>query len=102
MDGLDVFELFRLALGLAPPWQVSSVEFDQDIGTAQLGLDFARGSRFACPWQGCTESACPLHDTDNKTWRHLDFSVRSRSGGRPGRACASTARRGADRRRSSP
>ena len=25
MDGLDVFELFRLALGLAPPWQVSSV-----------------------------------------------------------------------------
>jgi transposase len=73
MDDLDVFELFRLALGLAPPWQVSSVEFDQDSGTAQLGLEFARRSRFACPWQGCTESACPLHDTDNKTWRHLDF-----------------------------
>jgi hypothetical protein len=51
MDGLDVFELFRLALGLAPPWQVSSVEFDQDNGTLQLGLDFARASRFACPWE---------------------------------------------------
>lgn len=73
MDDLDVFELFRLALGLAPPWQVSSVEFHQDSGTLQLGLDFARGSRFACPWQGCTESACPVHDTDEKTWRHLDF-----------------------------
>ena len=73
MDDLDVFELFRLALGLAPPWQVTSVEFDQEGGTLQIGLDFARGSRFACPCEGCTESACPVHDTEEKSWRHLDF-----------------------------
>ena len=73
MDDLDVFELFRLALGLAPPWQVTSVEFDQEGGTLQIGLDFARGSRFACPCEGCAESACPVHDTEEKRWRHLDF-----------------------------
>jgi transposase len=73
MDDLDVFELFRLALGLVAPWQVTSVEFDQEGGTLEIGLDFARGSRFACPCEGCAESACPVHDTDEKRWRHLDF-----------------------------
>ena len=73
MDDLDVFELFRLALGLAPPWQVTSVEFDQEGGTLQIGLNFARGSRFGCPCEDCPESACPVHDTVEKTWRHLDF-----------------------------
>ena len=46
MDDLDVFELFRLALGLVAPWKVTSVEFDQEGGTLQIGLDFPRGSRF--------------------------------------------------------
>lgn len=73
MDDLDVFELFGLALGLAPPWQVTSVEFDQEGGTLQIGLDFPRGARFGCPSEGCSESACPVHDTFDKTWRHLDF-----------------------------
>lgn len=73
MDDLDVFELFRLALGLVPPWQVTSVKFDQEGGTLQIGLDFPRGSRFACPCEGCTESACGVHDTEEKSWRHLDF-----------------------------
>ncbi len=73
MDDPDVFELFRLALGLVAPWQVRSVEFDREGGTLQIGLDFPRGSRFACPCEGCTELACPVHDTFEKTWRHLDF-----------------------------
>ncbi len=73
MDDLDVFELFRLALGLAPPWQVTSVEFNQENGSLQIGLDFPRGSRFSCPMDGCAQSACPVHDTAEKRWRHLDF-----------------------------
>jgi len=28
---------------------------------------------FACPEQDCTETTCPVHDTVEKTWRHLDF-----------------------------
>lgn len=34
-------------------------------------LDFRKGARFACP-EG-DEPACPVHDTEPKTWRHLDF-----------------------------
>ena len=36
-----------------------------------LRIDFPRGARFACP-EG-DEPACPVHDTEAKTWRHLDF-----------------------------
>jgi transposase len=73
MDGLDLNGMFGAALGLAVPWQVVSVEFDQEAGRLDLGLDFPRGSRFACPEPGCAETACAVHDTDGKTWRHLDF-----------------------------
>lgn len=36
-----------------------------------LYLDFPRGARFACP-EGDAD-ACPVHDTESKSWRHLDF-----------------------------
>ncbi|MHB1433422.1 MAG: transposase [Streptosporangiaceae bacterium] len=65
--------MFGAALGLAVLWQVVSVEFDQEAGRLDLGLDFPRGSRFSCPESGCAETACAVHDTDDKTWRHLDF-----------------------------
>ena len=73
MDGLDLNEMFGAALGLAAPWQVVSVEFDPEAGRLDLGLDFPRGARFGCPEPGCAEMACAVHDTDEKTWRHLDF-----------------------------
>lgn len=73
LDGLDLNEMFGAALGLAAPWQVVSVEFDQEAGRLDLGLDFPRGSRFGCPESGCAETACAVHDSDDKTWRHLDF-----------------------------
>ena len=65
--------MFGAALGLAPPWQVTSVEFDELGGRLEIRLDFPRGSRFACPHEGCREVSCPVHDTVEKTWRHLDF-----------------------------
>ena len=61
------------ALGLVTPWQVTSVEFDKEAGELQIGLDFPRGSRFACPIQDCRQAACLVHDTVDKRWRHLDF-----------------------------
>ncbi len=73
MNDLDVFGLFGLALGLTPPWAVTSVDFDYEGGKLQVRLDFDRGSRFLCPCEGCTQSACPVHDTLEKSWRHLDF-----------------------------
>jgi len=72
-DGLDLNVMFGAALGLAEPWQVVSVAFDQEIGRLDLGLDFPRGARFNCPESGCAEMGCAVHDTVDKTWRHLDF-----------------------------
>jgi transposase len=73
VDDLDLFKMFSAALGLAAPWQVTSVQFDKVLGVLDIGLDFPRGSRFACPQEGCSDSACPVHDTMEKRWRHLDF-----------------------------
>ena len=73
MDDSDLFKMFGAALGLAPPWQVTSVEFNELLGVLEIGLDFPRGSRFACAHRGCGEPACPVHDTTEKRWRHLDF-----------------------------
>jgi transposase len=36
-----------------------------------LHLDFPKGARFACP-EG-DAAACAVHDSSDKTWRHLDF-----------------------------
>lgn len=73
MDGLDVNQMFTAALGLTTPWQVASVAFDPGAGRLELGLDFPREARFACPESGCAEQECPVHDRLEKTWRHLDF-----------------------------
>jgi transposase len=82
-------ELFTAALGLVAPWRVARSEFvrsdeaalAKDVAAAptsgagrlDLFLEFPRGSRFQCPEPGCGERECPVHDTDDKTWRHLDF-----------------------------
>jgi transposase len=63
--------LFKAALGLQDPWIVVSMDFDPAARRLDLYLDFARGARFGCP-EG-DEEACPVHDTADKTWRHLDF-----------------------------
>jgi transposase len=73
VDDSELFKMFGAALGLAPPWQVSAVQFNQLVGVLEIGLDFPRGSRFACPHEGCANAACPVHDTLEKRWRHLDF-----------------------------
>ena len=68
MNNLD---LFKAALGLQDPWMVVSMDFDPDAHRLDLHLDFTSGSRFPCPVGD--EEACPVHDTSEKTWRHLDF-----------------------------
>jgi hypothetical protein len=71
--GMDELGLFTAALGLSGPWRVTRSEFD--AGTAQLDLylGFDRGARFACPAKDCAQGSCPVHDTVERTWRHLDF-----------------------------
>ncbi|MHB0888379.1 ISL3 family transposase [Acidithiobacillus sp.] len=67
---MDQEQLFSLALGLVPPWLVDRVTFSVEGKRLDLYIDFPRGSRFACPVCG---QECPVHDTVESQWRHLDF-----------------------------
>lgn len=63
-------KLFETALGIAAPWFVKAVEFDEAARTLTVQIDFQRGSRFAV----ATETGLhPVHDTVTKTYRHLNF-----------------------------
>ena len=63
--------LFSAALGLCPPWSVVETRFDVGTKRLDLRLDFPAGGGFACP--ECQGVNRPVHDTSEKTWRHLDF-----------------------------
>jgi transposase len=71
--GVDESGLFTAALGLIPPWRVTGIEFDEPNSQLDLFLDFAVGARFECPAKDCDHVSCPVHDTADKTWRHMDF-----------------------------
>lgn len=63
--------LLQQALGIAPPWSVVRSAFDAVARQLDIHIDFAAGSRFACPT--CGAAACPAYDTEQMTWRHLNF-----------------------------
>ena len=63
-------KLFEAALGIAPPWAVASVDFDESVKTLTVLIDFKAGSRFEVSGH---EGAHPVHDTVTKTYRHLNF-----------------------------
>src|SRR5665811_2218717 len=53
--------------------RVTRSDFDVAQGRLDLYLDFPRGARFGCSVAGCDQGSCPVHDTEDKTWRHMDF-----------------------------
>jgi transposase len=63
--------LFSAALGLVEPWEVVEVKFDRERRRLDLRIDFPKGARFPCP--ECGAAGCKVHDTEEKTWRHLNF-----------------------------
>jgi transposase len=62
--------LFESALGIAPPWFVAGVRFDEASKVLTVGIDFKSGTRFAA--EG-VDGEHPVHDTLTKTYRHLNF-----------------------------
>ena len=62
--------LFGMALGIVPPWEVTKVSFSKESNRLDITIDFQRGATFACPVCG---ALVPVHDTTEKTWRHLNF-----------------------------
>ena len=64
-------ELFRCALHLSAPWEISSLRFGEGERKLDIWIDFKKGSKFPCP--ECNSLDCDIHDTTTRTWRHLDF-----------------------------
>lgn len=63
-------KVFETALGIAEPWSVASVDFDEATKVLTISIDFLPGSRFAVSGH---EGVHPVHDTVSKTYRHLSF-----------------------------
>lgn len=64
-------DLMQMVLGLEAPWTVADVTFDKAEGRMDLTLTYPKGSRFPCPSCGVADQ--PVHDTQERTWRHLDI-----------------------------
>ena len=66
--------IFAMGLGLVSPWTVTGVEF-RDVGKLSVATElhieigFPRGSQFLDE----AGVLCDIHDTKEKTWRHLNF-----------------------------
>ena len=69
---MDAKDLFTLALQLTPEWRVPGCQLDQMGRRLTLKLDLKAGSKFSAPGVG-HQLLCAVHDTVEKTWRHLDF-----------------------------
>lgn len=55
-------ELFTVGLGIVTPWKIVDLELRE--GAVHVHVDFERGARF---------DGAPVHDTIERTWRHLNF-----------------------------
>jgi len=64
-------DLFQNALNIEDPYFIKDIEFDSDSKRLDIWLDFKIGSTFGCPQ--CHKPDCLIHDTKEKTWRHLNF-----------------------------
>jgi transposase len=64
-------ELFGVALGVEDPIYIDEVVFDGQSSELHIHMNFRSGGRFAC--SECDTAGLPVHDTLDKTWRHLNF-----------------------------
>lgn len=60
--------LFTAALGIEAPWFIKTVTFNAEQKRLDIHLSFKRGSHF-----DVDGTPCPVHDTIEKSWRHLNF-----------------------------
>ncbi len=63
--------LFKIALNLEDPWYISQIEFSAEGKQLDIHIDFKSGSKFPCA--KCRKTNRSVHDTIERTWRHLNF-----------------------------
>ena len=62
--------LFEKALGISAPWYIESTNFNIENKRLDIRINFRRGSKFSLFDGG---DLYPVHDTEEKEWRHLNF-----------------------------
>ncbi len=68
MNRESEIKIFSLMAGIEAPWLLEKVEVDENKDL-HMYVKYKRGERFKC--NQCQE-LCPVHDTIDKTWRHLN------------------------------
>ena len=63
--------LFKIALNLEDPWYIKLIDFSAEGKQLDVHVDFESGSKFSCA--KCGKPECSVHDTIERTWRHLNF-----------------------------
>ena len=65
-------EIFSLALGLESPWKIEKVEMElteNSIKELHLHIGHSKGYQF----KDKDEKPCPVYDTKDRKWRHMNF-----------------------------
>jgi transposase len=66
-------QLFALALNLASPWYVKSLNLEKFEGSKRgqldIYIDFVVGAKFS----DFTNTPCGVYDTSERSWQHLNF-----------------------------
>jgi transposase len=72
MENIDTItnQLFASGLQLPKEWKVTQSRLSGDPLVLEICLDFAPGTHFPDPVTG---QLCPVHDTKEQCWRHLNF-----------------------------
>ncbi|EOS95539.1 putative transposase [Erwinia tracheiphila PSU-1] len=65
----DEKSLYAHILNLSAPWQVKSLNLDENAGSVTVIVGIADNSRRSCP--SCSKT-CPVHGHRQCKWRHLD------------------------------
>ena len=65
--------LFSQALGLQSPWKVEDVRFSNDNILAESELHIYLGFESGKQFPDESGNLCPVHDTVDRKWQHLNF-----------------------------
>ncbi|SHE23788.1 Mobile element protein [methanotrophic endosymbiont of Bathymodiolus puteoserpentis (Logatchev)] len=71
--GMNSEILFSQALGLPSPWQVEDIRFSNDNISAESELHIYLGFESGEQFIDESGALCPVHDTVDRKWQHLNF-----------------------------
>ncbi len=65
--------VFEQALNIHEPWFIKTINFDKSKKRLDISIDFKKGTTFEYITDDGEVLQGSVHDTKEKTWRHLNF-----------------------------